>query len=304
MREGLGPRLEEVWEAQAADGFLLGDPHEAVETRTALDPTTGVEFRFHWLPHREVRGDPAALVRLGILDPGCEADGRFVDPGDPAASVCYLCPPVMRRCFPSEVLVPFDAGDRRWWAGANFAWLSRNHYTVVSDDHVPQDYDRDLLEAMLDIHRLTAGGFRVIFNGARAGASIPWHLHLQITSEPFPIETLKPEAAGRYPLPVRRFDRPDDADGTIAGWLESDPAHHRVNLLVAGPEGAAGVFVALRDTRRPNAARKGLMGGYEAAGAFAYSEPRYRAAFEAADLAAIEQAFADITPDAAAGYFG
>jgi len=291
VSDGLGARLRATWAAQVADGFVLGDPAAPVETRSALDPATGVRFRFRWLPHREVRSDPAELVRRGILDPACLEGAGGASPGDG----CFLCTSQVRRCFPSETLLPIEAGGRRWWAGANFAWLAADHFTVMSDAHVDQAYDRGVLEAMLDLHHGTEGRFRVIFNGVGAGATIPWHLHLQVTSDPLPVEALQAGTEEHYPVPLGRFGDAASAHRHVAAWMERDP-RHRVNLLVAGPDASPVVHVVRRDARRTHASRKGLMGGFEVAGDFAYSEPAHRADFESADLHTAREALAEIAP--------
>ncbi|MCB2223258.1 MAG: hypothetical protein KQH83_03695 [Actinobacteria bacterium] len=298
----LAARLEAVWQQQIDDGYLLGDPRGPVETRTAADPDTGVAFRFRWLPHRAVRGVAAVLAEHGIYDPGCEDQDLPVDRRDPAGRPCFLCAGMIRPCFPKEVLVPLQAGGRDWLAGANFAWLGRNHFTVASAAHEDQRYDPGVLAAMLDLHRDTGGAFRVVYNGAGAGSSIPWHLHLQMTTDPFPVEALAPGADARYPLPLRRFFDAGEADAAVGAWHGRDPSH-RVNLMVAGPGGAPVIHLFYRDSRRPASAELGAMASFEACGDMVFDDPARREAFEQADLAMVRRALADITPrlgDAAA----
>jgi hypothetical protein len=295
---GLTALLQETWRGQVAGGFLLGDPLGPVEAQYADDPATGVRFRFRWLPHRELRADSAELKSRGIYDPGGEERDLPVPFRDPAGNPCFLCPGMIGAFFPKEILLPVDAGGRRWWAGANFAWLARNHFTVISDRHEGQDYCTGVLAAMTDIHNDTGGAFRVIFNGAGAGASIPWHLHLQMTTEPFPIEDLRHGAEGRYPLTMARFDDIGEADAFIRRWEEADRSHHRVNLLVAGPQGRPRVFVFRRDSRRPTSSEKGLMASFEASGDFVFDGRQYREVFETADLALVYRAFDEIRPPA------
>ena len=183
-----------------------------------------------------------------------------------------------------------------WWAGARFARLARNDFTVISDRHEAQDYGSEVLAAMAGIHSDTGGAFRIIFNGAGAGAGIPWHLHLQMTTEPFPIEDLRHGAEGRYPLPMARFDDAGEADALIRRWVDEDPGHHRVDLLVAGPADSAAVFVFLRDTRRPASSEKGLMVSFEACGDLVFDGRQYREAFDRADPAMVHRAFNEINP--------
>lgn len=294
----LADLLVRTWGEQADEGFLLGDPRAPVETRVAEDPGIGVQFRFRWLPHRAVRGVPAELARLGVYDPSCEAEDLPVDARDPAGRPCFLCPGMIRACFPREVLVPLEAGGRSWLAGANFAWLTANHFTVASAVHEDQAYGAGVLEAMVEIHALTGGAFRLVFNGAGAGASIPWHLHLQATTERFPVEDLAPGREDDYPLPLARFAGAAAADAFIDEWEALDPSH-RVNLMVGGPEGAPVIHVFLRDGRRPASTDLGPLASFEACGDMVFDHPSQREAFERADLAMVHRALAQIHPGAA-----
>ncbi len=298
MAEPLLSRLVTTWKGQLESGFVLGDPDGPTETRLFPDPSTGITFRLRWLPHRELRTDTKALERRGILDPNRDEAELFRDPRDPSGRHCFLCPQNIEICHPAEVLVPVAAGGREWLAGANFAWLARNHFTVLTVDHVDQRFDRSVLAAMLEIHDETDGQFRVVFNGPYAGATIPWHLHLHATTDPFPIEQLAPGSEGSYPVPLRVFPATaaEDVLAHVSRWEERDPSHHRVNVLVAPWQGSAAVFVILRDTRARNAAVKGLKGGWEVAGDFAYSEKRNW--FEAADIEVVRGALAEIRPPA------
>ena len=300
MAKSLTKQLTETWVEQIESGFVLGDPGAPIVARAIPDPVSGVTFRLRWLPHRELRTDTAALEARGILNPNRRESGLFRDPRDPSGRHCFLCPTNVRECHPLEELVPIRAGDRSWFAGANFAWLAQNHFTVMAEEHVDQRFDRLVIEAMLDISAQTNGLFRVVFNGAHAGATIPWHLHFHITSDPFPIEQLTPGRASSYPMPVRVFAGGDSTGADVAehvlGWESRDPAHHRVNLLVAPHSGGPAVYVILRDTRVTIAGNKGLMGGWEVAGDFAYSEPGRQRDFESADLGSIRAAFREIRP--------
>jgi hypothetical protein len=300
MAENLAAVLTVTWASQVASGFILGDPSAPVETRYAADAATGVTFRLRWLPHRELRTDTRALESRGILNPNRDEATLFRDPRDPSGRHCFLCPENVRVCHPREKLVPLQAGGRAWRAGANFAWLAQNHFTVMTADHVDQDFDEAVLEAMLEIYEQTGGAYRVVFNGAYAGATIPWHLHFHVTTDAFPVEGLKPGRDEDYPTPLRVFVMEPSLVTAVAGfvgaWEQRDPAHHRVNLLVASHAGSAAVYVFLRDTRATIAANKGLMGGWEVAGDFAYSEQRQQ--FETADLETVRTAFAAIRPPA------
>ena len=300
MSESLAKQLRDTWAKQIESGFILGNPDNDVETRLIPDPIADVTFRLRWLPHRNLRTDTEALERRRILDPDRDETLLFRDPRDPSGRHCFLCPANVRVCHPAEVLVPVHAGGRDWFAGANFAWLANNHFTVISDQHIDQRFDRTVVNAMLDLHAQTAGEFRVVFNGAHAGATIPWHLHLQITTDPFPVEQLAARHLADYPVPMEVIPGTNTVGADVAGYVESwqarDPQHHRVNLLVAPRRRNPAVFIFLRDTRFTIARSKGLMGGWEVAGEFAYSDRR--ADFQAADLNSVRAAYSEIRPPA------
>lgn len=301
MAEQLTQRLVDTWAEQIEAGFILGDPAAPIETRLISDPASGVTFRLRWLPHRELRTDTAALEARGILNPDRNEASLFRDSRDPSGRHCFLCPSNIQECHPLEELLPLRAGARNWYAGANFAWLAENHYTVIAEEHVDQGFDRSVIEAMLDLHAQTGGEFRVVYNGAYAGATIPWHLHLHITTDPFPVEELTPDRQHDYPTPARILAATDSLETKVTehviGWESRDPEHHRVNLLVASRDGQPRVYVFLRDTRATHAGNKGLMGGWEVAGDFAYDQRRED--FDSADIAAVRGAFAEIRPPAA-----
>lgn len=298
--DSLADILSRVWKDQSQIGFLLADPaREDFDIRSAADRVSRVRFRFRWLPHRELRNDVAELEARGILNPSRNAALLRRDARDPAGRFCFLCPENIRECNPMEELVPVQLAGRDYYAGANFAWITREHFTVMAADHVDQRFDNHAIRAMLDLHAQTGGRFRVIYNGAHAGATIPWHLHYQMTSESLPVETLPTDCETAYPTVLRRFSVDDGGDSALAyaeGWRHRDDRHHRVNVLVAGPLASPTVHVFLRDTRKSHAAAKGLMGGFEVCGDFVYSEPSMRPVFEKASATLARSLLSEIDP--------
>ncbi|MGD2107946.1 MAG: DUF4922 domain-containing protein [Phycisphaerae bacterium] len=300
-RGTLATTLIETWAHQGRDGFLLTDPSTVeIATREVVDPTNGVAYRFRWMPHRELRGDVAELERRGILNPDRD-DGRlFRDDRDKTGRHCFLCADNIAECHPMETLVPLDLAGRRYFAGANFAWIEADHFTVMSAEHVDQVYSRHALEAMLQLHRKTAGRFRVLYNGLGAGATIPWHFHFQITTAPMPIEALRPGQEDNYPTLVRRFETThgglEDADRAARQWLARDPENHSLNLLATTVDGEPTVFLFPRDQRRATADGKGLVGGFEVAGDFVLSAPQEEATFHEASSAAARAILTQIRP--------
>ena len=282
---GLADLLIENWLQQDRDGFLLSGPDSAdLEIRYAEDKSCGVNYRFLWMPHREVRGDIAALEHRGILNRDRDESKLHRDPRDPHGRHCFLCASNIRECHPKEVLIPLRLAGQPYYAGANFAWIERDHYTVMTADHVDQLYSHHVLEAMLDLHWQTEGRFRVLFNGPGAGATIPWHRHYQITTASMPIEDLAEGCEGAYPTLVWRFRLADGgSDGANAAairWLEADTTNHTLNLLISGPVDDVRIYVFPRDQRRAKATNKGLVGGFEVAGDFVLSAPGEKWAFD------------------------
>ena len=282
----LATMLIELWARQGREGFLLSEPGVgASDLREWPDEQCGVGFRFRWLPHREIRGDVGELERRGIINADRDESGLFCDERDVKERPCFLCRRNIEVVFSKEELLALSLAGGEYFAGANFAWIAENHFTVMAAEHVDQRYDRGVLEAMLDLHRQTGGEFRVLFNGPGAGASIAWHLHFQITTESMPIESLAVGAEAAYPTVVRRYvidgeKGVDEAHEFGQGWVADDVENHTVNLLVATVGGEVNVFVFPRDVRQATAAGKGLVGGFEVAGDFVLSSAAERVTFE------------------------
>jgi hypothetical protein len=293
--------LIETWAQQGRSGFLLSDPQTAaIETKEALDPSCGVLFRFRWVPHRAIRCDVVELERRGTLNAQRDEARLFRDARDPRGGHCFLCADNIRECYPREVLVPLRLAGREYYAGANFAWIERDHFTVMAAEHTDQAYSQHALQAMLDLHTQTGGRFRVLFNGPGAGASIPWHLHYQITTCPMPIEAMPAGAESRYPIAVYAFSAADsaaEAHACAAEWLARDAPNHSVNILICGAVGDARIFVFPRDQRRATVPGKGLVGGFEVAGDFVLSAPGEEPAFRAASADLARSILTQVRPD-------
>ncbi len=294
--------LADTWKLQEEDGFLLSDP-AGIEERILPDPEVGIAYRLRWMPHREIRSNTAELERLGILNPHRRHEILFRDPRDPSGRHCFLCAQNIVECNPMERLIPLRLAGRDYLIGANFAWIQRNHFTVMAAEHIDQDFTPHVLEAMVDLYQHTDSEYRVMYNGPQAGASIPWHLHYQITTERFPIEDLPEGNEARYPAALWRVGAEDSGTDTalavVNEWIAPDPEHRRVNVLVAGDVGNPTVYVFARDRRRSRATAKGLMGGFEICGDLIYGEPNTRTIFETATAETARHAIAEVRPDGA-----
>ncbi|MFH1419351.1 MAG: DUF4922 domain-containing protein [Planctomycetota bacterium] len=297
----LARQLLDTWAAQGRDGFLLSDPQTAeIATREAADDICGIGFRFRWMPHRELRGDIAKLEARGILNPNRDQSRLFRDPRDPHGRHCFLCERNIAECHPMEVLVPLTLAGREYFAGANFAWIEPDHYTVMPAEHTDQTYSRHVLDAMCGLHSQSGGRFRVLFNGTGAGATIPWHLHFQITTAEMPIERIRPGSESHYPTAVRVFPFDDagreQAHAAAEEWLRGGKEHRSINIFVTTTDGTSRIFVFPRDQRRATAEGKGLVGGFEVAGDFVLSAPNERATFENASAKTARDILGQVRP--------
>lgn len=299
--QNLAQTLIDTWARQGQEGFLLSDPQSAhIETRTALDESCGVHFRFLWMPHREARGDVPELERRGILNPNRDESKLFRDSRDPSGRHCFLCEKNVRECHPMEHLVPLTLAGKDYYAGANFAWIEHDHFTVMAAEHTDQVYSQHGLQAMLELHQHTEGKFRILFNGNGAGATIPWHLHYQITTTPMPIESLTPGKEANYPTIVHRCPLNDNgfenAHTAADAWIKKDPENHTINVLISGTGDQATIWIFPRDQRRAKATNKGLVGGFEVAGDFVLSAPAEREPFETSDAQTARDILQQIRP--------
>ena len=290
----LSSTLVDTWASQGLEGFLLiGAEGIDMPVREVVDPRCGVNYRFRWMPHRELRGDVAELQRRGILNPDRDESKLFRDPRDPNGRHCFLCADNIAECNPMEKLISVTLAGRKYLAGANFAWIEPNHFTVMDAEHMDQRYTRHVLDAMYDLHVQAAGQFRVLFNAPDAGATIPWHRHFQITTAPMPIEQLPLGREGEYPTAVCRIPLGthglDRAHFAAKQWLEGDPQNRRVNILIASPGGKTSIFVFPRDQRHATAPGKGLIGGFEVAGDFVLSSPKEQETFRKASAEAARE---------------
>ena len=299
--KSLAETLIETWATQGHDGFLLSDPADTeIPIHEAFDPRCGVSYRYRWMPHREIRGNVRELERRGILNPGRDESKLFRDGRDSSGRHCFLCEGNIAECHPMERLVPIMLSGREYLAGANFAWIERNHFTVMAAEHMDQLYSRHVMEAMLDLHLQTQGQFRVLFNGAGAGATIPWHMHYQITTGEMPIERLGPGNEENYPTAVCRFPLGsaglDHAHFAAQQWLEGDTQNRSLNILIATIGSDPCIFVFPRDQRHASATGMGLVGGFEVAGDMVLSSPHEEHTFHHATVTTAREILAQVCP--------
>jgi hypothetical protein len=115
-----------------------------------------------------------------------------------------------------------------------------------------------------------------------------------------PIERLQPGGEAHYPTLVSRFLRTGDglerAHAAAQRWLDADPEHHSVNILIAPMGTDSCIFVFPRDQRRSSASGMGLVGGFEVAGDMVLSSRQEEETFLNASVAAAREILEQIRP--------
>ncbi len=277
--------LQALYRQQVNCGFVLGDPREtlAKNQKQIHDPQTGITFRLKWNPDRELRHDRNLLVRRRIIAEHVD-HSRLIN-HDKLGRPCFLCKSNIDLQNPGEILLDLNLAGEVFYAGANFAYIGDNHFTLMNAEHRPQRYRRQVLSAINDFLRQTDGSFRAIYNGL-AGASIEEHEHLQVTTDEFPIEHIRIESRDvTYEAGGLRIIKLDyylaawliqggdpaavetSADAIIREWIGLDEQNHTVNVIGTLRDGQYRMFVALRDRRRlAGKGKKGPMGAFETAG--------------------------------------
>ena len=107
--------------------------------------------------------NPARLVSTGAK----------VDPATLATRKCFLCPenrPTEQREL---------AFENDWLILVNPFPILPDHFTVAHRAHVPQRF-AGIIPSMLSLSGALGERFVVFYNGPKAGASAPDHLHMQI----------------------------------------------------------------------------------------------------------------------------
>ena len=321
---GLAYALLSLYRQQVNSGFVLADPLYAKkkEEKKIFDSDTGVIFRVQWNPDRELRKNHELLVERGVIAE--KTNETKLTNKDKNGKACYLCKTNIDEQNPGEILLDINFQGEKYYAGANFACITNNHYTIMSEKHQPQQYRKKILEALNDFVDKTGGYFRAIFNGL-AGASIEEHEHIQATTEEFPIERLKIEnrdviyenndiriSNPKYYCPIRvvegtgRAKTEDAADKIISKWHNMDGQYHTVNIVAAKPDNQYRIFIILRDKRKlVGNGKNGAMASFETGGNVILSyeptvkrgkETNERETFDKTNLETIKGLLKDITP--------
>ncbi len=337
-KEFISTKLEQLIESQSLQsvliilfrqqvdcGFVISDPKsdKLTESKYISDPATGINFQVQWNPNRELRLKHDLLIKKGVINNDI-ANESLINV-DSRGKPCYLCLNNIELQNPLEILLRLELAERRYCCGANFSPITDNHFTIMSEEHKPQDYDLNFIRSMLRFVDKTNGIFKAIFNG-KAGASILCHLHFQGTTQRLPIQDISMSENDlvlsdsailvykpNFYVPLFVLDGEsiesitDISDKLIMNWRSLDPEFHTQNILVEKENKKYRVFIYLRDTRRLSGAGKiGDMGTFECSGLLVLSRgttdninggTEERALFEESDLNTIKNLLTEIAPD-------
>lgn len=316
--DGYGSALTALYRQQINSGFVLADPAKyQASNKSFFDPVSGVTFNVQLNPDRDIRSNHAELIKRGVI-----ADG--VNPStlinkDKNGTPCYLCKENIKVQNPKEILFELCLAGQTYFAGANFAPLALNHFTIIRADHRSQRYAKDIVSVMRSFTDLANGSYRAVFNGL-AGASIVEHEHFHATTTRFPVEKIRidPEdvefeaddirvSRPKYYLPLFivegvKSEKVEEASTRITSkWHNLDAGHNTENIILVKTDDTYRVFIFLRDTRllRPSG-KKGAIAAFECGGGIITSEPKF---WRTADLESIKLILADVAPDAEPSLF-
>jgi hypothetical protein len=270
-----------------------------------------------------LRRDHALLIGRGIIAE--HGDGSRLIHRDSAGKPCYLCKSNIDVQNTGEILLEIDLAGETFYAGANFASITDNHFTVMNAEHRPQEYRKEILSFMNDFVEKTDGCFRAMFNGL-AGASIKTHEHFQATTEPFPVEeirigeedTIRSDESvrvshPRYYLPVWVVEGQGReiveraADTILSVWHGLDASEHTENIISVLSENGYRIFVILREkSKLVGPGKKGVMASFETGGLIVLSteakggtdEVDERETFQTANLKTVRSMLKGVSPDA------
>lgn len=314
MKTDYADALTELFRQQVDCGFVLGDPSDPKGhvDKEFVDDDTGVTFSVQWNPKRSLRGNHEELIKRGIISP--DVDPALLINKDENGVGCYLCRENIKVQNPKEVTLEIPLAGREYFAGANIAPITENHFTVMSGEHRPQPSAEEILPIMAEALDITGGQFTALYNGL-AGASIENHEHFHLTTARFPIEEIqiRNEDAIRetenyrvvrpkYYLPLWIVESADKAEaaqsvsGIISAWHTKDAKNHTENIIMVKNAGTYRVFVFLRDRRKlKSPAKAGMMAAFECGGIIVLSD-KDKELFQNMNLRSVAEILQAIAP--------
>ena len=323
--KSLSSALITLFRQQLLSGFVLSDPicDKQKKSKYYLDKQTDINFCLQWNPNRELRLNHDLLIERGVIN--TDIDHELLINRDDKGKPCYLCSQNIDIQNPIEILFPIELAGIKYFCGANFAPITDNHFTIMSEEHKPQNYNSTVIPSMIDFVEKTNGVFKAIFNG-KAGASILSHLHLQGTTEKLPVEDInisdhdmifsdsetkvyKPD----YYLSLFILESEsvksinEKTDQIIQNWRSLNPEYYTQNIIALKQKKKFKVFVFLRDSRKLSGSGKhGDMGTFECSGLLVLSKgildttnhsTEERELFENSNLDTIKNLLKKIAPE-------
>ena len=188
---------------------------------------------------------------------------------------CFCCPEVIQYQWPQERGIAISVGDTPLIILPNISPIFVPHFTVISPDHRPQVMD---CRRAIELADLLPCAW-VIQNGADAGATNPWHYHLQLFFESdLPILKYPKQALGSqldvlsHPALVIRIT--GNSKGRFIAAMSDCVDRYlalsdsrRVNLIIRTIDTHWEGYIVLRDTRfKTDLYRSGQPGYAEPAG--------------------------------------
>ncbi|MFA5879497.1 MAG: DUF4922 domain-containing protein [Candidatus Margulisiibacteriota bacterium] len=167
--------LDLLWQTQLAAGFISKDVFAYVNNITKIEsPNEKIKFVIECNPARLNRGTSASK----IVNPVNILPGKNIP--------CFCCLENIKAGWPIERGFEITLNKKQYVFLPNPAPLFSKHFTLAAKTHQAQIMDISaVLAASAKIKNLW-----VAQNGANAGASNPWHLHLQIADVEFPITNI------------------------------------------------------------------------------------------------------------------
>ncbi len=307
---GLDIGLLALYRQQVNCGFVLSDPLKEKKIKEVFDNKTGIKFVLSFNPDRELRKNHKVLIERGIIAKDID-NSKLINKKNGIA--CYLCWRNILLQNPSEIIIKIKLNNEFFFLGANFAYITNNHFTIMNSKHIPQIYRKKILDIGLSLLDKTKGRFRIIYNG-RAGASIKEHEHLQSTTEEFPIEKIdKGEKIMEientriynpfYYLPLYIFESynrdklTDIIDRIISGWKKIDK-NNTINLIFLRQNGQYSIFVFLRDQNKLiSEGKTGALASFEVGGRMVFSTEQEKKIFDEGSILTINRLLKDISPE-------
>jgi hypothetical protein len=313
---GLEYALLILYRQQVESGFVLADPLEnhGKDVKNIFDDKTGITFMAQWNPHRELRKQHNLLIQRGIIND--KSEKHHLVNIDKQGRACYLCYENIRQQNPAEVIYPVELSGETFYLGANFAYITNNHFTLFNKQHIPQKYRKAILKMMMEFTDKTHGVFKVIFNGL-AGASIEHHEHMQVTTAMFPVENIHfdnndivTQQQGVkiirpfYYTSLWLLEGENSAalieygHDIIHKWHAADEQNNTENIVVVKRDNDFRMFIFPRDRRKlAGKGKKGAMASFETSGNIVLSdEETERETYNTFSRKTVENLLASINP--------